>query len=66
MRLELNELEYLKDGDIIRRKIEEVNQFFKEKGIVIEEESASIDYNKETFRFGFYVSIPLRRAQSDD
>jgi hypothetical protein len=58
MNLKLDELEYLKDGGIIRRKIDEVNQFFKEKGYAIKLDNMPMDCDKDELTFHLYISIP--------
>jgi hypothetical protein len=59
MRLEINELECLKDGETIRQKLGEVYQFFEEKGIAVEEGANFLNYDQGTLRLGLYITIPL-------
>ena len=56
MQIELEELEYLKDEDILRQKIDEIFTFFKEKSIEIKT-MPSMDYNDSKLTLQFFVSI---------
>ena len=63
MILEYRELEYLKDSEILRQKIDEILEFVREKGFTVEDSSFtySLRLENDKFLFQLPLSIPVQR-----
>jgi len=59
MELYLNEFDLLKDGEILKQKIEELLSTLQEKGFNSKISPSSILYDDNNLRFDLSVSIPV-------
>ncbi|MDR0513404.1 MAG: hypothetical protein LBG93_09980 [Treponema sp.] len=60
MELKLSELQYLKDGDICRQKIDDIITSLEQKGVTVEiTPSETVYFKKGTFFFSLGLSIQV-------